>query len=219
VASLPVSPLPADLGDGVVLRHYEMTDLDALWSAIEAERARLAVWMPFLRDAKTIDDERAWLESVTAEPRGFAGGSLWRADDLLGGVGLVPDAFGIVAEIGYWVRSTEEGRGLVTRACRKLIDAAIFSSETGLRKPDPAIYLAATEALGVEPGRCLYCGDGAYGELTGATAVGMTAVLIRPPDLDVEEALTPEPEEDWRGLTIGDLRELLGLLEPTVEPV
>jgi len=100
-----------------------------------------------------------------------------------------------------------------------LVDAAIFSSETGLRKPDPEIYLAATEALGVEPGRCLYCGDGAYGELTGATAVGMTAVLIRPPDLDVEEALTPEPEEDWRGPTIGELRELLTLLEPSVEPV
>jgi putative hydrolase of the HAD superfamily len=100
-----------------------------------------------------------------------------------------------------------------------LVDAAIFSSETGLRKPDPEIYLAATEALGVEPGRCLYCGDGAYGELTGATAVGMTAVLIRPADLDFEEALTPEPEEDWRGPTIGELRELLTLLEPSVEPV
>jgi RNAse (barnase) inhibitor barstar len=29
-----------DLGEGVVLRHYEMTDLDALWDAIEVERAR-----------------------------------------------------------------------------------------------------------------------------------------------------------------------------------
>lgn len=100
-----------------------------------------------------------------------------------------------------------------------LVDVAIFSSETGLRKPDPEIYLAACEGLGVEPERCAYCGDGAYGELTGAAAVGMTAVLIRPPDLDVEEALTPEPEQDWRGPTIGDLRDLLGLLEPSVEPV
>lgn len=100
-----------------------------------------------------------------------------------------------------------------------LVDIAIFSSETGLRKPDPEIYLAACEGLGVEPRRCVYCGDGAYGELTGATAVGMTAVLIRPPDLDVAEALTPEPEEDWQGRTIGDLRELLDILEPSVEPV
>jgi putative hydrolase of the HAD superfamily len=99
-----------------------------------------------------------------------------------------------------------------------LVDVAIFSSETGLRKPDPEIYLAATDRLGVEPNRCLYCGDGAYAELSGAAAVGMTAILIRPPDLDVAEALTPEPEEDWRGPTIGHLRELLDLL-PTRDEV
>jgi putative hydrolase of the HAD superfamily len=94
------------------------------------------------------------------------------------------------------------------------VDVTVFSSEMGLRKPDPEIYLAACKGLDVEPGRCLYCGDGAYGELSGAKAVGMTAYLIRPPDLDVAEALRPEPEEDWQGPTVGDLRELLGLLEP-----
>lgn len=92
------------------------------------------------------------------------------------------------------------------------VDVTIFSSETGLRKPNAEIYLAACDALGVEPDRCLYCGDGAYGELSGAVAVGMTAYLIRPPDLDVADALTPEPEEDWRGPSIADLRELLDLL-------
>jgi len=100
-----------------------------------------------------------------------------------------------------------------------LVDVAIFSSETGLRKPDPEIYLEVCDRLGVEPGRSLYCGDGAYGELSGATAVGMTAVLIRPPDLDLTEALTPEPEEDWRGPAIGHLRELLDILEPSVDLV
>jgi putative hydrolase of the HAD superfamily len=94
-----------------------------------------------------------------------------------------------------------------------LVDVTVFSSESGLRKPHAEIYLAACDALGVAPDRCLYCGDGAYGELSGAVAVGMTAYLIRPPDLDVAEALTPEPEEDWRGPTIGDLRELLDVLD------
>jgi putative hydrolase of the HAD superfamily len=100
-----------------------------------------------------------------------------------------------------------------------LVDVTVFSSETGLRKPDPEIYMATCEGLGVAPERCLYCGDGAYGELSGATAVGMTAYLIRPPDLDVAEMLTPEPERDWRGPVVGDLRELLGLLEPSVDLV
>lgn len=127
-----MSPLPVDVADGVVLRYYEMDDLEALWEAVEEERERLGEWMPFLRDTKTIEDERGWLEMVTAEPRGLAGASLWRGDQLIGGVGLISDAFGIVAEIGYWVRAAEEGQGLVTRACRALIGIAF--GELGLHR-------------------------------------------------------------------------------------
>jgi len=90
-----------------------------------------------------------------------------------------------------------------------LVDVEVFSAEVALRKPDAAIYRYATDRLGVSPAACLYCGDGAYGELTGASAVGMRAYLIRPPDLDAAESLTPEPEEDWQGPVVADLRELL----------
>jgi ribosomal-protein-serine acetyltransferase len=117
-----VSPLPVDLGEGVVLRHYEMSDLETLWSAIEDERERIEVWMPWVEDTRTIEQERGFLEMVTTEPRGLAGGSLWRGSELVGGAGLIPDAFWIVGEIGYWVRVSEEGRGHITRACRALID-------------------------------------------------------------------------------------------------
>jgi putative hydrolase of the HAD superfamily len=102
------------------------------------------------------------------------------------------------------------------RACElaAFVDVEVFSSETGLRKPDPAIYRSAAEALGVEPSECLYCGDGAYGELTGAAAVGMAAYLIRDPDVDPAETLRPEGE-DWTGASVSDLRELLPLLNRT----
>jgi putative hydrolase of the HAD superfamily len=90
-----------------------------------------------------------------------------------------------------------------------LVDVTVFSSESGLRKPDAAIYLRCCEELDVKPEACLYCGDGAYAELTGAAAVGMTAYLIRPPNLDFSEVLTPEPEENWQGPAVADLRELL----------
>lgn len=95
------------------------------------------------------------------------------------------------------------------------VEVTVFSSEVGLRKPDPAIYLAATDGLGVAPEACLYCGDGAYGELTGAAAVGMTPYLIRDPSLDQEALLTPE-RDPWDGAVIGDLRELLELLPARV---
>jgi putative hydrolase of the HAD superfamily len=90
------------------------------------------------------------------------------------------------------------------------VDVEVFSSEAGLRKPDPAIYERACEELGVTPADCLYCGDGAYGELTGAQAVGMTPYLIRDPD-EAPDRLRFEGE-DWRGAAVSDLRDLLALL-------
>ena len=53
-------------------------------------------------------------------------------------------------------------------------DVAVFSCDVGLAKPDPASYHLAAERLGVEPPECIFVGDGADGELTGAAAVGMT---------------------------------------------
>jgi putative hydrolase of the HAD superfamily len=98
-------------------------------------------------------------------------------------------------------------------ALAPFVGVTVFSSESGLRKPDPAIYRACTDALGVAPERCLYCGDGSYGELTGAQAVGMTAVEIRDPAIDHAERLRPEGE-DWAGARVSDLRELLAYFRP-----
>jgi putative hydrolase of the HAD superfamily len=92
-----------------------------------------------------------------------------------------------------------------------LVDVEVFSCEVALRKPDPAIYDLACERLGVAAARCLYVGDGAYAELTGASAVGMRAVLIRDPGEDETEGLRPEAE-DWAGERIEHLREVLPLL-------
>jgi putative hydrolase of the HAD superfamily len=94
-----------------------------------------------------------------------------------------------------------------------LVDVLVFSSEVGLRKPDPAIYLAATEGLRVAPAECLYVGDGSYRELTGAAAVGMTPVRIVDP---AEEGAVLRPDrDDWEGPAIRSLAEVRSLLQPT----
>jgi putative hydrolase of the HAD superfamily len=53
------------------------------------------------------------------------------------------------------------------------IDVAVFTSETGLRKPDPAIFRRALAALGVEPEAALFVGDSPAVDIVGAAAVGM----------------------------------------------
>ncbi len=92
------------------------------------------------------------------------------------------------------------------------VDVEVFSSEVGLRKPDPAIYHLACERLRVEPADCLYVGDGSYGELTGAAAVGMRAVLLRDPAEAETPALRPHPDP-WEGERIEHLREVLAILD------
>jgi len=57
-------------------------------------------------------------------------------------------------------------------------DCVIISSEVGLRKPEPGIYLAALNRLEFEPWQCVYIGDGNDGELDGAHDVGMLTVCV-----------------------------------------
>jgi len=53
------------------------------------------------------------------------------------------------------------------------LDVAVFSSEVGRRKPDPAIFERALDALGVAPERALFVGDRLATDVAGAAALGM----------------------------------------------
>lgn len=88
----------------------------------------------------------------------------------------------------------------------ELFDVAVYSSQVGQAKPHPAMYQTACTLLDVDPGHCLYVGDGGGMELTGATRYGLTAVQLRAPDLG--DHLTFHAEPDWRGAAIGSLEEV-----------
>jgi putative hydrolase of the HAD superfamily len=94
-----------------------------------------------------------------------------------------------------------------TTPLASLFDVAVFSCVAGCHKPDPQIYRAVWEPLGVDPARCLYVGDGMSEELSGATALGMQAVLLSIAD---ERDLEPG-KEPWEGQTISSLSDVLSL--------
>ncbi len=52
----------------------------------------------------------------------------------------------------------------------------MLSGEVGARKPGPAIFEAALDALGVDAGAALFVGDRLVDDVAGAAAVGMTTV-------------------------------------------
>lgn len=88
-----------------------------------------------------------------------------------------------------------------------LFDVETFSSECGLVKPEPEIYLRTAFALGVEAPECVFVGDGANDELAGAERVGMTAVLFAPRD----RALHWPEARAWQGLRVSSVAEVVAL--------
>ena len=93
-----------------------------------------------------------------------------------------------------------------------LIDTVIFSCVVGLKKPDSRIYRLACQNLGLIPEDCLYVGDGASRELTGASRVGMHPVLIRAPYEDSHDSYRPDAEE-WQGRRVSSLKQVMTFLE------
>ena len=90
-----------------------------------------------------------------------------------------------------------------------LFDAEVFSNAIGLSKPDPRIYLACCEQLGVEPHEAVFVGDGANDELEGARRVGLRPILIH------KEGEDPVWREvrTWDGLRVTSIPEVLEVLE------
>jgi putative hydrolase of the HAD superfamily len=89
------------------------------------------------------------------------------------------------------------------------IDVLVFSCIEGTMKPEPRIFQIALEKLGVPPEACLYVADGMSQELTAASKLGMQAVRVEAPhDSEYEH-----DREDWRGLEISSLKEVLDLLK------
>ncbi len=111
--------------------------------------------------------------------------------------------------LGMISNASSELSGLwAESAFAPLFDAVLFSADERMMKPDPRLYRRMAALLGVAPADCLYVGDGAYRELQGAEAVGMTPVLIRAP----HEQWEHDGARGWSGPRVSSLGEVLALV-------
>jgi putative hydrolase of the HAD superfamily len=92
-------------------------------------------------------------------------------------------------------------RQVQTNGIREVVDAVVFSSEVGRRKPAPEVYSAALKAIAVEPGHALFVGDRVREDYEGPLALGMRAVIFTahaeapPPDgIPTIASLTEVPQ-------------------------
>jgi ribosomal-protein-serine acetyltransferase len=115
------------LDDDSELRLLEERHAEALFALTDRNRAYLREWMPWVDGTTSVSDTRGYIRHCLrefAENRGFQAG-LWVRGDLAGSIGYVDiDWNDRKAEIGYWLGASFQGRGLMTRACRALVDHA-----------------------------------------------------------------------------------------------
>jgi putative hydrolase of the HAD superfamily len=68
------------------------------------------------------------------------------------------------------------GDGSEQEALAGLFDAIVLSGRVGMRKPEPRIFRAAADALGMEPARCAFVDDN-RANVDAAVRLGMVGLL------------------------------------------
>lgn len=106
------------------IRAWAPTDAEEKFALIDANRAHLRQWLPWLDREKSVVDALAFIRRAAEQAErndGFHAG-VWRDDHLLGGIGLhYVDWVNRKTEIGYWLAEPQQGHGVVTRCCRALV--------------------------------------------------------------------------------------------------
>jgi ribosomal-protein-serine acetyltransferase len=109
--------------DEVFLRLHEMRHAEELFRLSDENRDHLRPWMPWIDGTKSVEDTQGFLRGRV---EGFTQGraytfTIMERGVALGTAGLEMTEEGIEAEIGYWISSAAEGRGLVSRSTEALI--------------------------------------------------------------------------------------------------
>jgi ribosomal-protein-serine acetyltransferase len=116
-----------DLGGGVTLTLLEEADAPELYALTDRNRARLRAWLGWADDTRGAEDSLTFIRATREQwekGRGFHGGL--RVDGRIAGcVGFHGiDRPSLSTGIGYWIGGEFEGRGLMTRAVRALVEHA-----------------------------------------------------------------------------------------------
>lgn len=109
---------------GVLLRPWEPEDAEAVFALVAAERERLRRWLPWVDDTESAYDIAEFIRrsrSESLEGRALVLG-MFEGGSVIGGIGAAIGVHGAdEADIGYWVVSGAEGRGVVTAATSRLV--------------------------------------------------------------------------------------------------
>lgn len=119
------TPLELD-AHGIRLRPWQADDAQALFEATRESIASVGPWLPWLHEGYTLEESAQWIADCQAgRERGdaYAFGIFDAQGRALGDVALNRiDPKRGSANLGYWVRQSDQGQGVATRAARALAE-------------------------------------------------------------------------------------------------
>jgi len=120
-------PLIVDID--LELSPIELHDAEALFERIDGSRSSLRVWLPWVDRTLSVDNVMKFVKDAVeqhARNDGFQC-AIRREGQPIGVIGLHSiDWPHRATSIGYWLDHSHQGRGIMSRSCRALVDA-LFS--------------------------------------------------------------------------------------------
>jgi ribosomal-protein-serine acetyltransferase len=117
------------IDDDIVLKILEPEDAGVLFALVDRNRFYLRQWLPWVDTNTTIENTRLFIQSSQEQYKsnlGFQCG-IWFCGNLAGIIGFHGiDWMNRNVEIGYWLGEEFQGHGMITKACRALVDFAFY---------------------------------------------------------------------------------------------
>ena len=109
------------------LKNLELRESENILLLVDANRPYLREWLPWLDLTRNIDEMLAFVESAIRQQTsgvGFQAG-IWHCNRLAGIIGYHHLEWANRSTcIGYWLAEEEQGKGIMTKSCRSLVDYA-----------------------------------------------------------------------------------------------
>ncbi len=116
-----------NIQDGVSVKLLEERHAPEVFAVVDRERAYLRQWLPWVDLTTEVEVTQNFIKTSLqqfANNHGFAAG-IWRGSEFIGGIGTHRiDWLYRRVEIGYWIAQKYQGRGIITAACRAVINHA-----------------------------------------------------------------------------------------------
>ncbi|RYL95084.1 N-acetyltransferase [Sporolactobacillus sp. THM7-4] len=118
--------------DDIQLKLFEQGDADTLFALVDRQKDYLRTFLPWVDGVNSPEHYFAsiagWAEQFK-RGLGFQAGILYRGE-LSGMVGFHPhDLNNKKTSIGYWLSEDKQGRGIMTRSCRAIIDDTFLATD------------------------------------------------------------------------------------------